>query len=236
MFRTLAFWCCAAAAAHAQQQYQDPTGSPGTYFTQRTTAPSAFFGQPRLDVTYFIGGGFTPQQVALIRQAAAVWSNTTASVNLVEVGTAGAGAIDFQPNNINDVTFDLANRIITSNPGPGTYPDGSPWRRINNTLIIIDSIPPQPYFTTSAGPVPAGQFSFFSLVLREFGFGLGLGFATTDPNSVMDSDLTTGEQHLTLTAADLNALQTLYGTPEPETWALLGIGLGVLIFRRKFIF
>ena len=72
--------------------------------------------------------------------------------------------------------------------------------------------------------------------MREFGFGLGLGAATGDPGSVMDPSIATGEQHRVLSPNDIAALQTLYGTPEPSTWALLGIGLLVLGAGRKFIF
>jgi len=230
----LAVSACAAAAAHAQQQYGDPSNFPGTYLTQRTTAPPVFYGQPRIDVTYFVDNTFTATEHSLINQAAAVWSNTTASVNLVEVFSAAAATIDFTTTNLNPHPADLANRTITSVAGAGTFPDGTPWRHITNAAITIDSNPAGPYFT-GVGPVPANRFDYFSLILREFGFGLGLGTATSDPNSVMDASLAQGEEHRSLSSGDLSALQDLYGTPEPETWALLGIGLILLSFRRKFI-
>ncbi len=228
----------AAVVAQAQQQYADPSGHPGTYYTQRTTAPTAFFGQPRIDVTYFVDtSSFTATQYALIQQAAATWSNTTASVRLVEVFSSAAAAnIDFTSSQINPNIAENATRVIGSTAGAGTYPDGSPWRNITHAAITIDSNPQGPYWEDTTTPVPVNRYDYFSLLLREFGFGLGLGLATSDPNSVMDADIALGEQHRTLTAADLAALQTLYGTPEPETWALLGIGLAALGLRRKFIF
>jgi len=230
------FLFSSAALLHAQQQYGDPTNFPGTYLTQRTTPVPGYI--PKIDVTYFVDTStISAAQHALINQAAAAWSGTTASVRLVEVGTAAAGAIDFTMQNLNNPFTNLATRTITTVPGAGTYPDGSPWRHITSATITIDANPagPQPYFL-GPGPAPANQFDFFSVIMREFGFGLGLGFAPGDPNSVMDSNIVMGEQHPVLSPSDIAALQTLYGTPEPSTWALLAIGLLAVAFRRKFIF
>lgn len=221
--------CSASGLAHAQQQYGDPTNFPGTYLTQRTTTPTPPGFVPTIDVTYFVDPtDFDATQHALINQAAAIWSQAGgASVRLVEVFSPGAH-IDFTQSNLNNNTFDLADRIIATTPGPGTYPDGTPWRRITNADIEIDAIPtggPGNYYY-NVGVMGAGQFDYLSVLIREFGFALGLGFATAgDPNSVMDSDITAGEQNRTLTTADVAALQALYGTPEPATWALFGVGL-----------
>ena len=153
----------------------------------------------------------------------------------MEVSSAAAATIDFSTSNLVPHPPDLATRTITTIPGPGTYPDGSPWRRITNAAITIDSNPTGPYYM-GPGPVPSNRTDYFSLIMREFGFGLGLGLATSDPTSVMDGALAQGEEHRTLSAGDIAALQILYGTPEPETWALFGIGLLAILLRRKFFF
>jgi hypothetical protein len=221
------FGVSAGAAAHAQQQYGDPTTFPGTYFTHRP-APLQV-----VDVTYFVGSGFSNPERSIITQAATIWNNSSlgGQVRLVEV--TSPGDINFSSVDLNDVTTNLATRTLTSIPGAGLYPDGTPWRQITSVSIQIDSDPPgpAPYFT--GGGSPAGRYNYLSLMLREFGIGLGLGFATSDPLSVMDSNLTPGEQHLTLSPADVAALNTLYGTPEPATWALFGVGLLALVALRK---
>lgn len=228
--------CSASGLLHAQQQYGDPTNFPGTYLTQRTTPPPTGF-VPTIDVTYFVNpGDFDATQHALITRAAAIWSQPgSVSLRLVEVFTPGA-AIEFTQSNLNNNNTDLATRVITTAPGPGTYPDGTPWRRITNADIVIDSIPtggPSNYYYDVGAMVP-GQFDYLSVLIREFGFGLGMGFATgADPNSVMDSDITANELHRNLTPTDIVAIRTLYGAPEPATWALFGVGLLALGALRK---
>jgi len=228
----------APSAAFAQQQYGDPTNFPGTYLTQRTSPPVPGTNVT-IDVTYFITpGSFSGQEANLIRQAAAIWSNymqTQAAVVLVEATSAAGADIVFTSADLDDATFNLAQRNLTTVPGAGTYPDGTPWRQITSATITIDSDPPGiPGYFSGNGSVPLGRYDFLSLILREFGVGLGLGFATNaDPNSVMDGNLSTGDQHQALTATDIAALVTLYGAPEPATWALFGIGLAVLAARRR---
>ena len=233
----LAFWGSAAALAQAQQQYGDPTNFPGTYLTQRTSPPTPVGLVPRIDVTYFVDGTFTATEHALIVQAAGVWSGTTASVRLVEVFAIAGANIDLTSVNLNNNTTNLADRVITSVPGPLTYPDGTtPWRQITSASITIDRNLPAitPFYYLNPTPILPNEYDYFSVVLRELGLGLGLGFAPGEPGSVMDPNITTGETHRTLSPNDIAALQTLYGTPEPETWALFGIGLIALGLLRRF--
>jgi hypothetical protein len=210
-----------------QQQYGDPTNFPGTYFTHRPSPLQV------VDVTYFVGSGFSNPERSLITQAATMWTNASlGQVRLVEV--TSPGDINFSSVNLNDATTNLATRTLTTGPGAGIYPDGTPWRQITSVSIQIDSDPPgpAPYYTGNGSP--AGRFNYLSLMLREFGIALGLGFAQSDPLSVMDSTLAPGEQHLTLSPADVAALNTLYGTPEPATGALFGVGLLALAALRRW--
>jgi hypothetical protein len=228
----------APSLAIAQQQYGDPTNYPGTYLSQRTSPP-VLGTNLTIDVTYFIApGSFSGQDANLIRAAAGVWSNymaTQAAVQLVEVNSAAGAGIIFNSADLNDATTNLAQANLTTVPGAGTYPDGTPWRQITSAVITIDSDPPgAPGYFTGNGSVPPGRYDLLSLIIREFGIGLGLGFATNaDPNSVMDGNLSPGDQHQALTPGDIKALVTLYGAPEPATWALFSIGLAVLAGRRR---
>jgi hypothetical protein len=232
-------WLSAPAAASAQQQYGDPANYPGTYLTHRDSPP-VLGTNLTIDVTYYIApGNFSGQEAALIRQAADIWSNymlTQAAVVLVEVNSPAGAGIVFNSADLNDATTNLAQATLTTVPGTGRYPDGTPWRQITSATITIDLDPPgAPGYFTGNGSVPPGRYDFLSLILREFGLGLGLGFAANgDPNSVMDGNLAPGDQHQTLAPGDINALATLYGAPEPATWALFGIGLAVLAGRRRF--
>jgi hypothetical protein len=233
----IVFLTIPASLGAQQQQYGDPTNFPGTYVTQRTSPPTPPRFVPIFDVTYFVAPGeFDAAQHALINLAAATWSEAGgAAVRLVEVFAPGAD-IDFSQQNLNNNTTDLASRVLTTAPGPGTYPDGTPWRTITNADITIDTIPQGGVnnYYIGVGPFLPGQFDYFAVLLREFGFGLGLGLAGPgDPNSAMDSDITANEQRSSLTTEDIAALQTIYGTPEPATWALFGVGLLVMGAVRK---
>jgi hypothetical protein len=218
----------ASAVAHAQQQFGDPA-NPNTYITQRTSPPFPIpVTTQTIDVTYYVDPGeFTATEHSLINQAAAIWSRAGgASVRLVEVFAPGA-QIEFTQPNLNNNTTNLADRQVTSTPGLGTYPDGRPWRQITNADIQIDrNLPATNPWYFNVGTFLPNEHDYLTVLIREFGFGLGLGFAGAgDPNSVMDNNIQPGEMRRNLSTGDIAALQTLYGTPEPATWALFGVGL-----------
>src|SRR5579863_6196329 len=81
-----AILCLAPALAFAQQQ-QFGESPPNTYVTWGTNVPGS-----RVDVTYFIGAGFSAAEQTLIKQVAAQWSSV-ANVTLIQVGTAAAANI-----------------------------------------------------------------------------------------------------------------------------------------------
>jgi PEP-CTERM motif-containing protein len=89
------------------------------------------------------------------------------------------------------------------------------------------------------GSPGVNELDFYSYMLREFGRELGLGLAlqagpNADPLSVMNPNIAAGTQSGPFTARDIAALQELYGTPEPSTWMLFALGLGVLGVVLKF--
>jgi hypothetical protein len=118
---------------------------------------------------------------------------------------------------------------------PTTYPDGRQWYQINGPLTItVNDVFP---FWDGTGAPP----SFFSIdqtavALDLWGRALGLA-PTGGPGSVMQPDgnfLFSVPGNHTLSIDDVTAVQTIYGTPEPTTLALLGIGLAVLGVSKKF--
>ena len=199
--------------ARAQQQFAEPN----TYWTQRTSPPNG----TSIDVTYFIGG-FNPAMANIIRQAASAWAAAGANVTITEVG--GGGMVNF-------IGFPLGNAIPTDGNSRtttgvlGTYPDGKDFKHItsDSQLVNIDlSVP----WWLGAGPAPAGTFDFYAFMLRDFGLALGLGYANGgDPLSVMQQNIAAGPANRSLSPGDVAAAQLLYGTPEPSTWALFGVGL-----------
>jgi hypothetical protein len=220
------------ALARAQDQQ---FAQPDTHHTWRSSAPDASF----INVTYFIGAGFDAAQTALIQQAAAAWSYpaTGAYVNLVE-GGAGSDI------SLTQLTFPffadavLTNTSTTTTP-IGTAPDGHYLEQISDadiTLVTLDGPSPgSPWNNDVNSPPGPGQWDFYSIILREFGLALGLGTTLTDPASVMTPGTPgPGTFNHTLSQGDLQALQHMYGTPEPTTFALFGLGLlGVGLARRK---
>jgi len=220
----LALFCAAPGLLFAQQQqFGQP---PNTYLTWGTNSNST-----RIDVTYFIGAGFTGNMPNLIRQAAAQWSASGSRVNLVEVGTLAASQIRLSAAPVGVAALSQITR--NSVAMPGTL-NGQPWRQITapETIVVNTNFA----FWDGVGPQAANQFDFQSVILDLMGYSIGLGFVTagTDPGSVMQPTFASGVPgNHTLSPTDLASVQAVYGTPEPGTLALLGIGLGVLGATRR---
>ena len=205
-----------AGTAWAQQQQ---FGQAGTYVTWGSPPPNANI----IDVTYFIGAGFTANETSLIQKAATAWSTVGGGVRLVQVGTA-AGA---------NVTVGFAalgsfgKATLTTVPGAGTYPNGDPWVRITGASAQFNS---GFNWWDGTGTIGGGQHDFYAAALDLLGQSLGLGFAAnTDPTSVMQKTIpASAVGNETLSPSDIASVQAIYGSPEPPTLALLGLGLLVI--------
>ena len=226
-----AILCAASASAHAQQQqYGQP---PNTYVTWGTNNPS----QPIIDVTYFVGDPSLVGNTAnLIRQAAAAWNNAGANVRLVEATGPGAAAtanIIFQIGNTGSTAV-VAPTTMSTTPGAGTFPNGSNWVQINGQIVITASSLFLPFYWDGTGVQPPGTIDFHTVALQMTGFALGLGPAALgDPNSVMAQNFPLGPGLTAPTANDVLAVTAVYGSPEPATFALFGVGLAALGLGRK---
>jgi hypothetical protein len=228
-----AILCAASAFAHAQQQqYGQP---PSTYVTWGGNTP----GQTSIDVTYFVGdASLSTNQANLIRQAAAAWNNTGSFVHLVEAtgpGAATTANVVFQIGNTGSTAVVAATTLPTT-PGAGLL-NGQSWVQINGQVVVTASSLFLPFYW-DGNPViqPPGTINFLTVALQMTGFALGLGPAALgDTNSVMSQTFPLGPGGLTApTANDVLALDAVYGSPEPATVALFGVGLAALGLGRKF--
>lgn len=229
-----AFLCAASALSHAQQQqFGQP---PSTYVTWGSNTP----GQTVIDVTYFVGSPtLTGNTANVIRQAAAAWNSSGAYVNLVEVSGPGAAAsadVVFQIGATPGGTFAFPTTRPTTGLQPGTL-NGSSWVQINGQVVVTGSSAIMPFVWDGTGPftTPPLLWDFNTIALQMVGFALGLGpSAFGDPNSVMNPNVAFGPGFTAPTSADVQALNNIYGSPEPATFALFGVGLVALGFGRKF--
>jgi hypothetical protein len=221
-----ALLCLAPELAFAQQQqFGQP---PNTYVTWGTNNRNTV-----VDVTYFIGAGFTANNVNLITSAATQWSQTGANIRLVEVASAGLANITFTMANLGN-TGHLSNVTtgarVTVSQG-GTL-NGNPWAMIQSQEnITINSFYP---WWDGTGPQGA-RYDFQAELLDVMGYGIGLGFvnAGTQLTSVMQPTFTPGVPgNHSLSPADIASVQAIYGAPEPTTLALFGVGLSLVGLSR----
>jgi hypothetical protein len=227
-----AILCAASGFAHAQQQqYGQP---PNTYVTWGSNTPGA-----TIDVTYFVGDpSISANQANLIRQAAASWNGVAGNVRLVEVSGPGASTtanVLFQVGNTGSTAV-VAPTTLPTTPGSGTFPNGASWVLINGQVVVTASSLFAPFYWDGSPLVqPPGTINFLTVALQMTGFAIGLGPAALgDTNSVMSQNFPLGPGGLTSpTANDVVAVNAIYGSPEPATFALFGVGLAALGFGRK---
>lgn len=209
-----------AGPALAQQQQ---LGQPGTYLTWGVPPPNA----SKIDVTYFIGSGFTANEASLIQKAATAWS-AAANVQFLEVGTMGAAKV-----NVNFAAVgSFGQTALTLVPGAGTYPNGDPWKQITAAAVQFNS---GFNWWDGTGTIAGGQHDFYAAALDLLGQSLGLGdAANSDPTSVMQNVIPASKVgNESLSPSDIGALQAIYGAPEPSTGSLFALCLlAVGAFRR----
>lgn len=218
----LALLCAAPALAQAQQQ-QFGQSPPNTYVTWGTNTRAS------VDVTYFIGAGFSAAQTNLINQAATQWS-AVSNVHLIQVGTAAQANVQFSIANLGGGTLANLNRNATLQPGTL---NGAPWAQIQNPATVTFSTlagTGTTWWTGGAGPA-ANQFDFYQVALDVMGYSIGLGLLApgVDPTSVMQNQFAPGVagSHQ-LSTSDVQSVQAIYGAPEPATLGLFGVGLSMV--------
>src|SRR5581483_7615399 len=154
-------WAAPALAMAQQQQFgQSP---PNTYVTWGTNTRGS-----AVDVTYFVGAGFSAAQTNLINQAAAQWS-AVSNVHLIQVGTAAGADVQLSVANLGATTLANLNRNAT--PQPGTL-NGAPWAQIQGpATVTFNSLAGTGFSWWTGGAGPAGnQFDFLQVALDVMGY------------------------------------------------------------------
>lgn len=183
----------------------------------------------------------TTDQKARAVDALNAWSAAT-NGKVVFVQDTLAPASDI----INIGTGDLAALGFTSGPGGTLALGGGVFTHSNPSVHSITSGVAWQDFkeswdTTIGNGNPSGTFDYFTVVAQEIGHALGLGHTdNTGTTNIMNGSYSV--EQTGLSQNDIRHMQSIYGfnaaagpaVPEPATWAIFGIGCGVLVISVRF--
>jgi len=168
----------------------------------------------------------TPDMVDRIRDAAEVWNDAGANVQLVEVFTLAEADIHVHGHSTspcNSSVSGCAERSYTLTETK--YADGHKHGRMVKTQTLTMITKPPGFgstYTWYAGADPEAigfyQYDYTSVAIQEFGHHLGLGHADggdghpDSADSPMTSSLANNQTHRVLQPSDITAIQHLYGS------------------------